>query len=273
MSCNGYRPVFQEQLDGSPLGSVSCTAYAGAMVGEYDTCGKQTPTGRYVRVLTGDTSGGTTLNQVDAALRKGYGIDLDTRVGSEALTWPQFAAHINRGKAGILQLGYGPINDSRFQGSETFRGNHAIAVLPGWVGMDPLADGRRPGIYRYHGEAYPESLLRLAASQLVLDPESGRKAASQVWCSLSRDNTTTWRAVVTPSVPGGTYPLYFYTVAGGLITGRKAVRTRGIDVVCSAPRLYRAKPGVAIPPKSLVQLLEGAHVGRWVQSVFAEELP
>ncbi len=273
MSCNGYRPVFQEQLDGSPLGSVSCTAYAGAMVGEYDTCGKQTPTGRYVRVLTGDTSGGTTLNQVDAALRKGYGIDLDTRVGTEALTWPQFAAQINRGKAAILQLGYGPINDSRFQGSETFRGNHAVAVLPGWVGMDPLADGRRPGIYRYHGEAYPESLLRLAASQLVLDPETGRKAASQVWCSLSRDNTTTWQVTVMPSVPGGTYPFYVYDVAGGLITGRRVVRTKGFSHPCTPPRLYRPAPGVAIPAKSLVQQTSGAGAGRWIQSTFAEEIP
>jgi hypothetical protein len=273
MSCNGYKPEFQEQLDGSPLGSLSCTCYAGAMVGEYDTCGSQTPTGRYVRVLTGDSSGGTTLPQVDAALRKGYGINLDTRIGSEALSWATFMAQIKRGKAAILQGGYGPINDSRFQGSETFRGNHAIAVLPGLIVMDPLADGRRAGIYRYRGEAYPEDLLRRFASQLVLDPETGRKAGTAVWCSLSRDNTTTWRAVV-KAPPGGTYPIYFYRLTStGLIRDRSIKRTQGINVTCTAPKLYRAAPGVAIPSKSLVKLTEGVHEGVYIQSVFAKELP
>jgi hypothetical protein len=272
MACNGYVPEFQEQLDGSPLGSLSCTCYAGAMAGEYDTCGHQTPTGRYVRVLTGDSSGGTTLNQVDQALRKGYGIDLDTRVGSASVDWAYFRAQIIRGKAAILQGGYGPINDSRFQGSETFRGNHAITVLPGWVVMDPLADGRRAGIYKFHGEAYPETLLRNFASQLVVDPETGRKAGTRVWCSFTRDNTTTWRAVVKPA-PGHLYPIYFYTVTNGLIRSRSLKGTHGIDATCTAPRLYRAAPGVAIPSKSLVKLTSGVHKGVYIQSQFAKEYP
>ncbi len=282
MSCSGYTPQFQEQLDGTPLGSVSCTCYAGAMAGEYDTCGHQTPTGRYVRVLTGDTSGGTTLNQVDYALRKGYGIDLDTRVGSAAVTWDYFAAQINRGKGAILQGGYGPINDSKFQGSETFRGNHAIFVPEGWEAMDPLADGRRPGIYKYHGEAYPQSLLRNFASQLVVDTETGRKAGSRVWCSFTRDNTSTWRADVTPSVPGGTYPIYFYRVkvakyANGIqywtILGRDLKRTQGIHVACTPPKLARPATGVAIPAKVLVRLTSGVHAGKYIQSQFAKEYP
>ena len=266
-----YLPAFQKQLNGTALGSVSCTCYAGAMVGDYHTIGAKVPTGNAVRILTGDKTGGTTLEQVDAALRKGWAIDLDSRVGSEAVSWDYFRAQINRGKAAILQLGYRPIRDSRFRGSETFAGNHAIGVMPGWIGMDPLADGRRSGIYKYHGEAYPEALLKLAASQLEVVP--GRLAGPNVWAAFSRDNTTTWKATVKPTPPATTYPIYFYTVAGGLITGRSVKRTAGINAACTAPRLYRAAAGVPIPAKSLVQLTEGVHKGVYIQATFATEVP
>ncbi len=268
-----YVPTFQAQLTWNwPLGALSCTCFAGAMAGEYDTLGHQTPTGKYVRTLTGDTSGGTTLNQVDSALRRGYGIDLDTRVGSAALTWDQFRHEINRGKAAVLQGGYNAIHGTKYSGSESFMGNHAITVLPGFVAMDPLADGRRPAIYKFHGAAYPESLLRQFASQLVIDPSTGRKSGLRVWCSLTRDNETTWRVNVT-APPGGTYPIYFYRIEGGLIVSRDLKRTQGIHQPCTAPRLYRVKPGVAIPPKSLVRINAGVHMGKYIQSKFATEYP
>jgi hypothetical protein len=238
------------------------------MAGQYDTCGAKYPTGRQVRFLTGDTVGGTTLLQVDAALRKGYGIDLDTRIGSAALTWPQFASYINAGRGAILQGGYAPINDSRFQGSETFRGNHAIAVMPGWIVMDPLADGRRPGIYKYHGEAYPESLLRQFASQLDLG--NGTKAGYRVWCSLTRDNATTWRAGIHPTT--GKFRFWVYTIRDGVITGRTVDATEGFSAACTPPRAYRW-PGSSVVSKSLVQLTTGARAGRYIDSRYATEYP
>lgn len=274
MSCTGYLPPFQAQLDGSVLGPKSCTCYAGAMAGNYDSCGAKHPTGHQVRVLTGDTIGGTSLQQVDDALRAGYGIDLDTRSGSAALSWARFAAYIDAGRGAILQGGYGPINDSRFQGSETFRGNHAVAVFPGWVVMDPLADGRRPGIYRYHGEAYPQSLLRAFASALVVNPKTGAKAGSHVWCSLTRDNTAVakpWRAVVHPAV-GQTFERFgVYVVVNGVIVGRTMARTQGFSADCTPPRSYRW-PALALT-KSLVKLTTGSRKGQYINSAYAQEVP
>jgi hypothetical protein len=268
MTCTGYLPVFQPQLQsGYALGGLSCTCFAGAMAGQYDTCGAKLPTGRQVRYLTGDTDGGTTLLQVDAALRKGYGIDLDTRIGTAALTWAQFSAYINAGRGAVLQGGYAPINDSRFQGSETFRGNHAIAVFPGWVAMDPLADGRRPGIYKYHGEAYPESLLRAFASQLDLG--NGSKSGMRVWCGLTRDNATTWKAGIHPTTRTR---FWVYTIHDGVITGRTVDATAGFSANCTPPRAYRW-PGSSVVSKSLVQLTSGSRRDRYIESRYAKEYP
>lgn len=268
MSCSGYLPQFQAQLDGTLLGPKSCTCYAGAMAGNYDSCGAKHPTGHNVRVLTGDTVGGTSLQQVDDALRHGYGIDLDTRAGSAALIWDDFRDRIDAGRGAILQGGYGPVNDSRFQGSETFRGNHAVAVFPGWVVMDPLADGRRPGIYKYHGEAYPQSLLRSFASQLVVDPATGRKAGLRVWCSLTRDNTVAWKATVHPK--SGLF--FVYSVVNGVIVARKTVKTGGLSADCTPPRSYRWPSHVPPVTKSLVKLLSGYRKGQYIDSAWAKEV-
>jgi hypothetical protein len=241
------------------------------MVGDYHTLGAKVPTGNGVRIETGDHVDGTTLNQVDGALNRGWHIDLDTRISSAAVTWDYFVAQIVRGKAAVLQGGYDPIRRSRFAGSTVFRGNHAIAVMPGFVGMDPLADGRRAGIYKYHREAYPQSLLKSFASQLVVNPATGGKSGTHVWCSFSRDNTTTWHAEVTGAV-------YFYRVrveADGdwTILGRDAKRTAGIKASCTPPHIARPAPGVAIPIKSLVRLTSGVHSGAYIQASFATEVP
>lgn len=264
-------PAFQPQLLANyPLGGLSCTCFAGAMAGEYDTCGTKHPTGKAVRTATGDTAGGTSLMQVDDALRRGWGIDLDTRVGTNATTWPAFVAAVNGGRGAILQGGYSAIHGSRFSGSETFRGNHAIYVMPGLVAMDPLADGRRPGIYKFHGEAYPESMLREFASQLEIAP--GRVAGMRVWCSLSRDNTSSWVASVR-SGPRIEFKVYTVrTVAGvEVITGRASRYTKGFTATCTQPRAYRW-PRLSMS-KSLVKLTSGSRKGQYIERSYAKELP
>jgi len=272
MACGNYVPTFQDQINTTdPLGSASCTCYAGAMAGAYHTCGAKVPTGKRVRELTGDRVGGTTLLQVDDALRRGWGIDLDTRIGSSKLTWPQFVAKIDSGRGAILQGSYSVIHGTRFQGDINFTGNHAIYVPPTWKVMDPLCDGRRPGVYKYNGEVYPKDLIRRFAGTLELSP-GRRLGMGYVWCSLTRDNTLSYYASIRPE-GDGRYKFYrYYVDASGIITGRKVDSTAGFGAKCTAPRTYKAKRGLAFSYKSLVKLTEGSRAGWYIESRWADEV-
>lgn len=270
MACNNYLPVFQKQLNSTdPLGAYNCTCYSGGMAGDFHTCGAKKPSGRMVRYHTGDKVGGTTLPQVDYALNKGWGIDLDTRIGSSKLTWAQFVAKINAGHGAILQGSYDAIYQTRFSGSRTFTGNHAIFVPPGWKVMDPLADGRRAGIYKYHGEVYPQSLLKVFAGRLVLDPSTGRRLGlGYVWCSLTKDNRDIVRYKV--SVPAGIF--YKYSIVDGVIQTYKGYKTGGFSATCTTPRIYPAKAGLSFANRSLVRLTSGSRAGAWISSKYAREV-
>lgn len=249
-----YLPTFQAQnpaISGYSLGWSSCTAYSAAMAGDFDTLGAKRPTGKQVRVLTGDTTGGLNLSQVDEALLKGWAIDLQTVY---FMPWADFAKKIGAGCGAILQGGYAPIADSRFDAGRGFRGNHAIFVAPGWVGMDPLADGRANGVYKYHGEAYPKALLLDFASKLELG-HGARLGTGQVYASFTRDNVHTWHV-------GFDGPFWIYTVANGVITGRKPKQFRGpTGAPCSAPRLY---PWPGHGSRSLVKVTAGLLAGQYV---------
>ncbi len=274
MVCNNYKPVFQDQINSyDPLGSLNCTCYSGAMAGDYHTCGGKRPTGKRVRELTGDRSGGTTLPQVDYALNKGWAINLDTRIGSARLTWSEFEAKINSGRAAILQGSYKVIAPTRFSGSPTFTGNHALLVLPNWIAMDPLCDGRRPGIYKYHGEAYPKDLLKRFAGELVLNTRYGTKLGyGRVWCSLTRDNTEAWKCSIHPLDGQDTRVFATYFVnSEGVIYKRGSKRTGGFTATCTPPRYYRAKSGLGYAGKSLVRITSGFLKDTYISSGYARE--
>ena len=208
MGCPGYLPHFVKQLDGSAYAGSNCTCASAAMAADDDSCGSKTVTPSVVRLWTGDTSGGTNLSEVDDALRTHLAIDLDTQY---RYPWSSFMKRLQGGAGAILQGWYAPIRDSRFSGSETFGGNHAIFVNPGLIAMDPLADGRRPGIYKYHGEAYPEALLRSFAGKLNIG--AGRYVPlgdGLVYASFTRNNGTTGaRAVIDKRTE-----LYAYATGG-----------------------------------------------------------
>lgn len=238
MACTGYKPKFQDQINTTdPLGPSNCTCYSGAMAGEYDSCGTKHPTGKRVRELTNDTVGGTTLLQVDAALQRGWNINLDTLIGSSKLSWDQFVAKINAGHGAILQGSYVAIHDTKYSGDPNFKGNHAMYIPPGWAAMDPLCDGRRDGIYKYHGEAYPKDLLKNFAGLLELDPKKhNRLGIGWVWCSLTRDNTTKYYV----QVPAKRY--LHYIIEDGKIVGRKKGITGGFSADCDAPKTFPVDP-------------------------------
>ena len=250
-----YLPMFQPQspaLSGYSLGWLSCTAFAAGMAGDFDTLGQKRPTGEQVRTLTHDTTGGLNLSQVDAALLEGWDINLNTVY---SLPWATFAQKITAGCGAILQGGYRPIADSRFDAGHGFRGNHAIFVAPGWVGMDPLADGRYPDVYKYHGEAYPQQLLRTFAGHLDL---GGRELGlGLAYASFTRDNVHTYHL----SFLGGP-AFWVYKVSNGVIVSRRSVRLRrSSGAPCEPPRLVRW-PGQTA--RTLVKVTAGMFAGEYI---------
>lgn len=267
MVCSGYIPRFKKQLDGTTYAGLNCTCASAAMAADYDSCGKIQIYPYQVRRWTGDTSGGTTLAQVDKALNTYESVDLEVYY---KLAWTDFVAKINAGRGAILQGWYAPIRDSRFRGSETFGGNHAIFIPPGWGAMDPLADGRRTGIYKYHGEAYPLSLLRDFAGRLNLST-TGYSALGLglVYAAFTRDNSAAYKFSIHPTPPATSIAYFQYTVVNGVITGRVRKYTGGFSAACTPPKLYNW-PGKG--NYSLVKITSGAYAGRYLPAQYAKEV-
>lgn len=264
MSCPDIVPRFQPQLNSTdPQGGRSCTAYSAAMLIDLATCGRVIPTGKRVRELTGDTSGGINLGQVDYVAREYFDVDFDTRY---RYPWADFVRRIERGEPAILQGWYAPIADSRFDAGRGFRGNHAMLVPPDWAVPDTLADGRAPGVYLYKREPYPKALLRDFAGRLNIGGSTYRRLGDgYVYAAFARDITATWEA----TLPAARY--FVYTVAGGEIKSREArVRTSIATVPCGPPRSY---PWPGHTRKSLVKVTKGALLGKYVSSTYAKEVP
>lgn len=146
---------FVKQLDGSTYGSTNCTMAAGCSLTYRHTHGRIVRTGGQMRAYTGDTVGGTNLNQLHDAL---------TRLGLTGLLGPfrglamsTFYARLREGRGAVAQGSARATYGTKWRASFTFRGNHAWYVArgrnwdasgrPGEVEVyDPLADGRKAGI-------------------------------------------------------------------------------------------------------------------------------
>ena len=262
-------PAFQAQnpaISGYSLGWLSCTAYSAAMAGSYDQQRAILCTGQQVRQLTHDTTGGLNLQQVDAALLEGWDVNLNTVYGG---SWADFVDRIDQGRGAILQGRYSPIADSRFDAGRGFRGNHAVFVAPGWIVMDPLADGRAPGVYRYHGEPYPQQLLRRFAGQLDI---GGRSLGDgKVYASYTQDRAKVWSVTIRP-LKGDerrSYTRYHVEAVGGdrQITASRRYETRGFQAACTSPRMVLTASGDARVP--LVKVTDGGYAGIWVSAKWA----
>ncbi len=254
-------PTFQAQnpaISGYRYGWSSCTAFSAAMAGSYHRQVAKVASGGQVREKTGDHVGGLTLAQVDEALNDGWNVDLDTRY---RLDWDQFAAKITSGRGAILQGTYAAIADSRYDAGNGFRGNHAIFVGPQWVVMDPLADGRHPGVYKYHGEQYPQDLLKRFAG--TLDTGSGHLGMGLCYASLTADHVSPIQSDNSVHVPAGR-KFGIFTVVNGVVTSRRIGLTKGgFSAPCSGAHLYRW-PGHSA--QSLVTLTGGARQGYIISS-------
>ena len=234
-------PQFQPQnpaINGYSLGWASCTAYSAAMAASFDRQVKMATTGEAVRRATGDTSGGLTLKQVDAALNQITNVNLSVYY---RLPWALFAKFIDSGMGGILQVWYAPIADSRFDAGRGFRENHAVFVPPNWAAMDPLADGRYGEAYKYRNEPYPRELLKRAAGKLDIrarrtDPYKPL-GYGYVYAAMTRDNVHTYRVRY-----GGRF--WVYTIGpDGRINGRTVRHFSDFSTsACTVPKSY-AWPG------------------------------
>lgn len=178
MVCSStYTPTWRPQLNAADAnGGSNCTAYVTGFAIDYATCGAQKPTGKVIRSKSDEprpesASPGLNLEQVRRVASDDYDVDLDVRRG---IPFNDVIDLINDGRYCILQVSYAPIRLTKFSGSPTFAGGHAIGVPPGFEAQDPLADGRRAGIYKYHGEKYDLTMLRNAAGSLVIGTHAGR---------------------------------------------------------------------------------------------------
>lgn len=194
-----YRPPFIKQLDGSRYAGLNCTMASAAMAAVRHTRGANPagtapwyPTPSYLRGRTGDSSGGTTLAQADSVLIRLYNINLDIEYN---LGWEDFLQRVLHGEGAILQGGYSAIRGTKYSGSETFGGNHAVYINEAkwnetfnrwdFLWYDPLCDGRRAGIPK-GPQWVPGWLVKKFASALMVTANS-RIGANQTYCAFTRD--------------------------------------------------------------------------------------
>ncbi|HEV8489046.1 MAG TPA: hypothetical protein VGQ58_04600 [Candidatus Limnocylindrales bacterium] len=269
-----YRPGFVRQGDGSSAQWDNCAAATGAMDLDRDTRGAQRTTGAKVRQLTGTTSGGLTLPQIDAALVRGFGPrdHLDVR---PKLAWDQAMAHIRAGQGAEVYFSYRPFVGTpydcfsgRFAGIHAAWANELSADGTKLYWGDPGADGRRSDVPR--GFLWvPVSLVRSAAGLYV--------GAGYVQLGLSRDTEPSYRLHLNV---GTRFRRYF--LSGGRITRSVADRTAGgFGSTCTAPRLFRFSDAVQarrraaglapLSPRSLVRVTnpKSSRYGWWIASKYA----
>ena len=274
-----YMPAYQPQLVAASLdqfGPDNCAAYSAAMAADFMTRGQTVPTGADVRAKTDRPIPppgveGLSCKQIDAALTSGWGIDLETRYTSD---WSTFEQRINGGQGAVLSGSYDAILPSAFAASADFNDNHAVFVGPGWIAMDPLADGRKLSngahAYRFHGEAYPIALLRKFAARLLLD-DGSRLGDGGFHASFTTGHKAfdTCHVEVRPIPPATQQGFWVYSVFGKKITGRRMGFTRGFSAEATLPRLYDMH-GTNL---SLVRTLSGGHPGLFISSKYIREQP
>ncbi len=162
----------------NPTGPLDCQAHSASRMIMRSNEGKRPagttgvwpPTGRAIRFYTGDNSGGLTHSQVARVMRDRYKTPVTSYY---RIAFPDILDALEETRPVSLSVWYRRIRDTASRrGSFTFSQNHEIFI--GGVDrerdvftnvVDPLADGRQPGIFKGPGD-YPISLLRVAAGEL-----------------------------------------------------------------------------------------------------------
>ncbi len=146
-------PLFRRQI-GDPTttrDSYLCNMSSGAMALDYHTAGRIQVWGGELEARQPDHVGGTDLNDLAIAWAS-HGETLDIRSGQG---WAGVRTALAEGRAVVLHGDYDQMGAATCQSS--FRGDHAVLVLPGWVMGDPLCSGFK---------TMPEAVLRAYAQKL-----------------------------------------------------------------------------------------------------------
>ncbi len=266
-TCGAYVADPSFQLQGGPTGPVDCTAHSCSDVIDAATCGKQDPAGRTIRLLSTEPSPdpkspGLNLVQVAAVAREHYGVYLDVRIGSRAITWTEYEKRRKAGQPTLLQVRYAPIADSDYNAGRGFRGNHCLAETT-HATYDPLADGR-PGAFRFNGTVYTRSVISRAAATLDIGGGAHPKPGT-VWAAFAHDVVPDYAVDFDP---GDAFYEYRVSTAGTILS-RYAQRTpAGFAATCEPPAYHRWPKG-PVAYKRLVKITSGARTGRFIEARFA----
>lgn len=228
-----YRPPFIKQLDGSAYAGFNCTCASTAMAIVRHRRGSNPPgtapwypTPRYIRSATGDYSGGTNLDQNRRVAYNKYGVALTIKYKHP---WSYFRSYIKSGRGAVLQGGYDVIRATKYSGSSTFYGNHAVYVNQvrynttykryEYLVGDPLCDGRRTGIPKGY-QWMPESLLKSFAGRLLVGSyRLGIGYVYAMYTKVTESTTTTTTTSTTITLRYGAHvspprKLYAHSVTG-----------------------------------------------------------
>lgn len=140
----------------------ACTAFQIAL----ETGGAKHPTTAEVRACTLnadgslDILGGTRASQNIDAAQRCFGVVLDGRVMDFEEAW-RLGQRVDYALS--FSISYAIVSGTQWDGSPGFRGYHQV-ILSGGKVIDPLADGRRPGIPE-GPQRWPKDLLRRAAGK------------------------------------------------------------------------------------------------------------
>jgi hypothetical protein len=255
-------------------GPVDCLAHATTDVIDQTTNGHKDPPGRTIRQLSNEPrpdagSPGLNLPQVADVAIEHFGVFLDVRIGSRALTFEKYEEERKAGRAAVIQLNYKFIADSPFDAGRGFRGGHGMAETI-HSDYDPLAGpDERHGIWHWKPQLYPRELIKLAAGGLVTSP--GHSVGyGHIWCALARDVVPNYLVDVHPRPKHSIRKFRVFKVEHGVITGYRVAQDAGFRALCSPPRAFRW-PGHDGRLRFLVQITAGKRKGQWIHSHWSEE--
>lgn len=258
--------LFMQIPLGGPTGPFDCTAWMAARLAAADSQGHVMLSGRAIRLASNEPkpdprSPGLNLDQVDVALRRltSPDIDLDTRIG---IGTDEARRMVVSGRWMGLQVNRGVLVDAGLGGGSRFRGGHAVTVHSS-DGVPVLGDSLIP----YYQRTSWRTVWKAAAA-LVVSSNGHTVGAGHAYATFTRDVTLGYRAIVHPSK--GIFYEYIVNSAGVIVDRRERHTERGFSGDCTPPRTH---PWPGHGTRSIVQLKEGSFTGRWVGSVWAQEMP
>lgn len=168
-----YVPVIEQecyQLDGSRFQGFNCGPASDSVYIRRATHGSRRPSSRGIRARTGDTSGGTTLRQLQDVNISDFGI---RGVLFQPIAWDDLMAYARADRGFMLDIWYGvlrPTSHDCFR--RRYSDNHRIYVnhmtrFGNLRYFDPGADGRYAGCPRGWQSIKP-AVLKEAAGKLDL---------------------------------------------------------------------------------------------------------